>query len=67
MLAALLWGCAPVEAAYVASCAASIVVEARGGGSLDRVRETPARLASYGRRYGVDVAVALRLARAHAG
>ena len=55
MLAGLFRGWEPLQAARLASCVASVVVEAAGGGALGRVGESWDRLAAYGKRYGVQV------------
>ena len=55
LLTAMHWGWTPVQAAYLASCAASIVVEELGGGALNRVAEAWTRLPEYGRIHNVDV------------
>lgn len=55
MLAGLHWGFEPLQAAYLASCAAAIAVEAAGGGALDRLTESWDRLTAYGRTHGVTV------------
>ncbi len=55
MLVGLSRGLEPLGAAQLASCAASIVVEAPGGGALDRIAECWDRLARYGELHGVRV------------
>ncbi|MBW2529547.1 MAG: hypothetical protein JRI23_35545 [Deltaproteobacteria bacterium] len=55
LVAGLLWGLEPVDAAYLASCVAAVVVEAVGGAALGRVGEVWGRLERYGELHRVDV------------
>lgn len=64
LLVGMLWGLTPLDAAYFASCVASVVVEGVGGAALGRVAEAFRRLGPYGRAHGVDVSAIVALAPA---